>query len=216
MFRQIESSSRWYRWGTIGLAGWLGVFLGVFPGFATEIIRVEEDWELKVATPDAASDAPQVTCLISPVHDVRSLHAAFELNQRSLPSFSPGGLQLQLWDGERPLVHVESAATGTLQQPEETVTWTHAMEISGGVLRFTVCGDSPATWGSFGGEELQIEVPTSLVNLNQYDPAVSVSNSAVGYAGNRVNSLVLKRVRIFTATGESAEDATPRVVHALP
>jgi hypothetical protein len=216
MSRHIEFGFRWFRWGTIGLAAWLGVFVGALPGLAADVVRVEEQWELKVASPDPGSDAPQVTCLVAPVGDIRSVHAAFELNQRSLPSFSPGGLQLQLWNGELPLGHVQAAATVVLGQPDETITWTQAMEVSGGVLRFSILGGQSATWGSFGGDDLKIEVPTNLVNLNEYSPAVSISNSAVGFAGNRVQSLVLKRVRLVTATGEVAEDATARVVHSLP
>ncbi len=216
MFGKIQYDCRWLRWWAIGLAACLGVFAGALPGLAVEIVRVEEEWELKVVTPDSGSDAPQVTCLMSPVGDILSLHAAFELNQRSLPSFSPGGLQLQLWNGDSPWTHVEAGATGVLHESDETITWTHAMEVSGGVLRFTVVGGASATWGSFGGDELKIEVPTDLANLNQYDPSVSVNNSAVGYAANRVKSLTLKRVRIVAVTGEAAEDTTVRVIHALP
>src|SRR3989337_1098241 len=70
---------------------------------SSRIVRVEEDWELVVATPDPDSDGPQVACVISPVGDLDSVHAAFELNNQSLPSFVPGGLQLQIWSGEMPL-----------------------------------------------------------------------------------------------------------------
>jgi hypothetical protein len=35
----------------------------------------------------------------------------------------------------------------------------------------------------------------------------------VGFAGNRVSSLVLKRVRVFLSDGQQVVDETPRVVH---
>ncbi len=195
------------------MAAWLGVLVGIAPGLAADIVRVEETWELQVATPDSASDAPQITCLVSPVNGIGSIHAAFELNQRSLPAFSPGGMQLQLWNGESPVSHVEGAATRVLDQSDETITWTQVMEVSGGTLRFSVAGGQSATWGGFGGSDLRIEVPTGLANLNEYSPAVSVANSAVGFAANRVRSLVLKQVRVVASTGETAEDATPRPVY---
>ena len=44
-------------------------------GDLPEVVRVEEDWELVVGTPDANSDAPQVTCVISPTGDVDDVHA---------------------------------------------------------------------------------------------------------------------------------------------
>jgi len=193
------------------------MFVGALPGLAVEIVRVEEDWQLQVATPDPQSDAPQITCLFSPTGDISSIHAAFELNQRSVPWFSPGGLQLQLWNGEWPQGHAQAAATAVMQQPDETVEWTQSMEIAGGVLKFAVTGGHSTTWGDFGGDGLlKIEVPTTLTNLNQYDPQVSVDNSAVGYASNRVSSLVLKRVRVVTSDGDVVEDATPRPVQGQP
>lgn len=216
MFSKTCFGCRRLAFWAAGLAACLGVLGGAGPVFAVDVVRVEEEWELKVATPDPGSDAPQVTCLISPVGDIRSLHAVFEINQRTLPSFSPGGLQLQLWEGDSPRTHVEASATKVLGNPDETITWTQVMEISGGVLRFTVSGGQSATWGSFGGDELKIEVPAGLANLNQYNPLVSTGHSAVGYAGNRVKSLTLKRVRIVSTTGEAAEDTTVRVIHALP
>ncbi|MBI2480844.1 MAG: hypothetical protein HYV60_20120 [Planctomycetia bacterium] len=71
--------------------------LSTLPGFASEpvtVVRIEEDWELVVASPDSNSTAPQVSCTISPLSHVDSIHAAFELNHQSQPEFSAGGLQL--------------------------------------------------------------------------------------------------------------------------
>jgi hypothetical protein len=216
MQTHIKNDTRRRGWRAIRAAAWLGALMVALPGPAAEIVRVEEQWELKIATPDPASDAPQVICLVSPLNDIRGVHAAFELNQRSQPYFSPGGLQLQLWDGESPLGHVNATAVGVLGQPEETVTWTQVMEVSAGVLRFSIAGGQSTTWGGFGGDGLSIAVPTTLANLNQYDPAVSVRNSAVGYAANRVHSLTLTHVRKVDSTGEATDDDTVRVVHALP
>jgi hypothetical protein len=193
------------------------MFLLALPGLAADVVRVEEQWELVIATPDPGSDAPQVTCLLSPCGEIAYTHAVFELNQRTQPSFSPGGLQLQVWFGESPLVHVEAANTAVLGQAGETIQWTQSMEVGGGVLTFAVTGGHSATWGDFGqAGELRIQRPTWRTNLNQYDPAVSVQNSAVGYASNRVKSLVLKCVRYTSATGEVWEDSTVRPVHVLP
>lgn len=217
MFRHVLCGPRRLQFGSIALVASLGMFVAALPGPAAEVVRVEEDWQLQVATPDPVSDAPQLTCLISPVGDIRSIHAAFELNQRSLPYFSAGGLQLQLWNGESPQGNVQAAATEIMGQPDEIVTWTQSMEIVGGVLKFAVTNGHSTTWGDFGGDGLlKIDVPTTLTNLNLYDPQVSVDNSAVGYAANRVTSLVLKRVRVVTSTGEVAEDTTPRVVQGQP
>lgn len=216
MSHQSLFAGRRLFWRAVGLLACLGILGGPRPGHALDIVRVEEQWELKIATPEPGSDAPQATCVMSPVGDIAGLHAVFEINQRTQPCFSPGGLQLQVWSGDAPWAHVEAGGNEELACSNETVSWTQVMEISGGVLRFSVCGGQSTTWGSFGGSDLTIEVPTDLANLNQYDPLVSVHHSAVGYAANRVKSLSLKRVRIVSAAGDAAEDATVRVVHALP
>jgi hypothetical protein len=170
------------------------------------IVRVEEDWELVVGTPDIDSDAPQVTCVISPTGSVGSLYAAFDLNHQTLPSFVAGGLQLQTWDGETALGHRKFPVDAVITEPGETIRWTQSIEVVEGGVIFEITNGSSTAWGEFGAA-------TTLGRLNAYDPAVSVANSGVGYGGNRVESLVLRRVRLVTSEGEILEDTTPRVVH---
>ncbi len=208
--------------GSCGRPVWLSVLAALValavsaaPCLAADIVRVEEDWELVVASPDPGSDAPQVTCMFSPVGNIQSAHAALELNQRSAPSFASGGVQLQLWNGEALVTHKEGANTAVMATADESVRWTQVMEVSGGVLKFSVVNGQSTTWGSFGGEDLKLQAPTTLTSLNAYNPAVSLQNSAVGYASNRVKSLVLKRIRFVLSTGEVLEDPTVRVLHAL-
>jgi hypothetical protein len=170
---------------------------------SSAIVRVEEDWELVVAAPDSYTDAPQVTCVISPVGNVKSLHAALDLNYHSLPVFISGGLQLQVWEGEIPVTYKNYPNPSLLAQAGETISWTQRMDVADGQLKFEIINGSSATWGPFGGQGyLKANVPTSLVDLSGYNPYVSIENSGVGYAGNRVQSLVLKAVRCYTASGE--------------
>jgi len=53
---------------------------------------------------------------------------------------------------------------------------------------------------------------TELTNLNTYDPAVSLTNSGVGYASNRVTSLTLTAIRAYSAAGLIGQDTNPKVV----
>lgn len=192
------------------VGGWLGLAGSAWG----QIVRVEEDWELVVSTPDPGTDGPQVICVSSPVEGMGSLHANFELNLRSLPTFAPGGLQLQVWNGETPVGHGQAPNTAVMQTPGETVRWTQTMQVSGGMLIFEIVGGSSATWGSFGGQGyLKAIVATSLADLAGYSPQVSARYSGVSYAGNRVASLVLVRVRRIDQNGQVVEDNTPRVVH---
>lgn len=178
------------------------------------IVRVEEDWELVLGNPDPSVDAPQITCTMSPTSTTSALHAAFELNHRSQPSFTAGGIQVQVWRGENLLSTRTSTRTAELATAGETVTWTQTMDLEGSYLAFELKDGASSTWGSFGRYGyLRTYATTSLTNLNGYHPDVSVANSGIGFAGNRVTSLVLKEVRLITASGETLRDTTPRVVH---
>ena len=195
---------------TLFVGGWLGLAGSAWG----QIVRVEEDWELVVSTPDPETDGPQVICVSSPLEGMNSIHANFELNLRSLPNFAPGGLQLQVWNGETPVGHSQAPTTDVMRTPGETVRWTQTMQLSGGMLTFEIVGGASATWGSFGGQGyLKAIVATSLADLGGYSPQVSARYSGVSYAGNRVASLVLKQVRTITQNGQVVEDNTPRVVH---
>lgn len=180
------------------------------------VVGVEEDWELVLATPDPDSAGPQVICMISPLGSVESLYCTLELNHRTIPAFGPGGMQFEIWHGEELLYERCAPVQTVLSQPGEVICWTHKMTLSDGNLLFEIVDGSSATWGAFGGQGyLKGQVPTTLADLNGYHPAVSVENSGVSYAANRVQSLVLKGVRVVTSTGEVLEDTTERPVYPV-
>lgn len=200
----------WACWVVVLLVGAWAV---APPAARAHVIRVEEDWELVVSDPDPNCDSPQITCTISPIDSIAGWHAAFDLNQRSFLEFNPGGLQLQLWNGEVAVSQVTASSGGLLATPGERISWTQSMQIVDDYLVFEISRGHSVAWGDFGGSSLRIALPSGLSDLDGYDPGVSVRNSGVGYAANRVQSLVLKRVRYYTAGGESWEDNTERLVH---
>ena len=178
------------------------------------IVRVEEDWELKVLTPDTNSAGPQVTCILSPCGEVDCVYGTFELNHRSVPSYVPSGLHLQAWCGQEVVSVKSSHNTGLITTPGETVFWTQRMDLTEGVLFFEIVSGTSSTWGSFGGQgHLKTHVNSTVSDLNGYDPEVSAANSGVGYAANRVQHLILRRVRLVTDNGQVIEYNTPRNVH---
>ena len=178
------------------------------------IVRVEEDWELIVGEPDAVNDAPQITTAFSPQGSIEGLHAVFDVNAQGMPVYQPGGLQLQLWDGEVPLSDRRFPNGNVLSQTGEAVYWTHAMEINDGLLQFEIVNGSSSTWGSFGGQGyLKASVATKLTDLNSYCPEISVAHSGVGFSGHRVTSLILKRIRGYTDDGTEVEIESPWVIH---
>ncbi len=196
--------------------GILAAMAGPLWADTTSVVRIEEDWELVISTPVPDNNAPQITCLFSPVGNVDSLYATFSLNHCDVPSFTPGGLQLQIWEGKKNLSHKRYANEALLSTPGETIRWTQVMRLAEGELVVEIVNGTSTTWGNFGGDDsLKLTAPSSLQDLGQYDPQISVKHSSVSFAANRVQSLVLKSVRAYNFSGLAGEDKTPRVVHSL-
>ena len=182
--------------------------------FSADIVRVEEDWELVVATPDLARNSPQVTCALTPFPRLEWLYMTFEINHRSDPDYVAGGLNMQVWHMEERLVTKTASDTHAMATAGETVRWTQAMSLQNGLVVFEVVGGSSVTWGSFGASgSLRAAVPVPLANLNYYNPAVSVQHSGVTFASSCVDKLTLKSVRYIFSDGTVQVDTTPRVVH---
>jgi hypothetical protein len=183
---------------------------------AGTVTKVEEDWELVVLEPSPDITAPQITCLISPVGNIDGVYAALELNHGSMPDFISGGLQLQAWSGESSIA-VSDYCDTTLQNNGEVVTWTTRMYVHDDHdhVVFKVVNGNSTSWGAFGADgTFRLAVDSELSNLNAYSPEVSVANSGIGFGSQRVERLVLKRVRYYDAAGiQLYEDTTPRVVH---
>lgn len=201
----------------IPVAGaWFVAAAFVGPLFAEEpaqIVRVEEDWELELLNPDPDTNAPQVSAVIAPTADVDWAYAEFDINHHSIPAYRAGGLQLQVWSGGQPIVVNNDPDGGVLRQPNERIRWTQSMALTDGVLTFSVTDGDSQTWGAFGRDgRLAIRTSAPLTNLNGYDTAISVRNSGVGFASNRVEVLRITAVRRYAADGRVIVDDEPHVV----
>lgn len=180
-----------------------------------DVTRVEEDWELVVEVPEPDQEAPQITTVISPYSHLDNQHSVFEINHATQPNYSVGGLQLQVWSGEDLIDHRRQRASVLLRTADEKVTWTSSMTLLDDFnwLRFEISNGQSTTWGTFGNNsELRRGTESSLHRLNGYSPAVSVENSRVGFASNRVKKLTLKKVRYYSDGELVSTDATERVV----
>lgn len=175
-----------------------------------EIVKIEETWELSVGEPNTVRNAPQVSMVMAPYADLETDYFVLLLNHRTEPSYAAGGLQLQQWDGEQLVNHCNGPSGNELNHTGETVTWTQTMSISGGVVTFEVSDGTSLSWGNFGGQGyLTKAITTGQANLNSYDPLVSINESGIGFAGNRVASLTLKRIRWTLSDGRQFEVVAP-------
>jgi hypothetical protein len=193
-----------------------GLLLAATAVQAQGLVRVEEDWELIVGEPDANSCGPQVACTMSPFGDINSTHFTLEINHRSLPYWSPGGITLHHWTAESRQQSLERQDRSVMQNNSETVTWTQILDVDDGVLTFQIKDGTSSTWGPFGYNNLKLQTWWNPDHINGYSPDVSVARSGVAYAGNRVQSLKILRVRAKLSSGETVTDNTVRVVHQLP
>ncbi|HUY91282.1 MAG TPA: hypothetical protein VMV10_21265 [Pirellulales bacterium] len=176
--------------------------------------RVEEDWELVVGAPDDNDNSPQVTCVIAP-SDLGSGYAALDVNFHSQPDYAAGGVQIHVWSPDTPMLVANSDATATLQTSSETITWTTRMSVASNALTFQIVNGSSSTWGDFTDNgSLQLTVGALLANLDGYSPSVSIANSGIPYASNRVTSLTLKAIRYYSSSGQLlGQTTTPQVVY---
>jgi hypothetical protein len=187
----------------------------LWPSFASApvsepVVRVEEDWELDLNEPNDDTTAPQFHTVMSPTADLDSYHAQTLWNYRENPNFVPGGVQLHSYNGES-LVRMRSIESRSLSTTAETITWTQSLETDGTTLTFAITDGLSTTWGTFG-RDMNISSTANLAQLNEYAPETSAMNSCVTFGANRVQSLVIKRVRYYGATGLLYTDTTERPV----
>ncbi|MFM9963259.1 MAG: hypothetical protein ACKV2Q_18780 [Planctomycetaceae bacterium] len=176
-------------------------------------IRIEEDWYVKIGTPDPESDSPQITSVIAPSWTLTGKYAVFDLNCATQPGFVAGGVQLQLWQDDQVVQTRSNVNWDSLHLIDEEIRYTSVISVIDGKLVFEIINGSSESWGSFGTGELKLEVDTWRSHLNQYSPEFTVENSRIGFASHRVRRFTLERIRYFSAHGLQSTDDMPRVLH---
>jgi hypothetical protein len=180
------------------------------PSYSIEIVAIEEHWELSIGQPDAESSSPQVSMVMSPTGDLEGNFFVYTLNHHSDPEWIPGGMQVQHWNGEEIVESKVGPQEGGLNHADEVVTWVQRTAIEDGNLTFEITSGQSQSWGAFGGQgHLKFTISTNLGNLNEYRPAISIEESGVSFAGNRVHSLVLTKLRWFDSEGNVYEMTAP-------
>ncbi len=182
---------------------------------APVVDRIEEDWELSVGEPDPEIDAPQITTSMIPFPSAPNLNLQVNLNHALKPDFSSGGIQVRVVQGEEMLGQIHRHQGEKLVQSNETVRWTKAVQRIPNGYSFGVSSGTSEAWGVFGGNDYFLVIPDSLAGggLDHYDYQLSLENSTVAFAGNRVQWLKLLRVRIFYSDGQAYEQEVQTDIH---
>jgi hypothetical protein len=176
--------------------------------------RVEEDWQLVIASPNPDEVGPQITTCMSPVSDNSTPFAAFDLNYIDYPSFEAGGLQVKVYSGGN-VTTSSTQGTSVMSTPNETITWTQRMHIVGSnSVRYSILNGQSTTWGSFGRNQglAPVTLNASVTSLTAYSPATSVAASGVGWQSNRVSQMTLVQVRYYNSSQLLSTDTTSRSV----
>ena len=184
----------------------------------TNVTRVEEDWELVVGEPSVDDTSPQIISFISPTNRIDAEAAVLELNHSTQPDYLDGGVQFQRWFGDFERVYRAPHTQHRLAIPDEKINYTMTMKIANGLLQFGVRNGTSQTWGTFGGtsEQWNSSVASQYANLDGYSPAISATNSRVGYAANRVQKFSLKEVRYYRDSQLIYKDTGERIVQETP
>jgi hypothetical protein len=175
----------------------------------SDVIEIEEHWQLQVGGPDSSRSAPQVTMIMSPVENLAGTYFSFVVNHWTYPDFGAGGYQLQKWYGTECAGAVHGYKTAQLHHDGELITWVQRLNVDDGTLTFRVMNGTSESWGNFGGWGFAIHASTSLSKLNSYRPGISIDQSGIGFAGNRVSSLTLQKLRWKTRNGQEHEMVAP-------
>ncbi len=180
------------------------------------IVRVEEDWLVDIAFTNDASTAPEIVTVFGPDDPDTGLHAVFELNHGTYPTFTKGGMQVQSWQGGWFIAAKLHPNLSELSTTVERIRYTCVTRVTPGQIVMEVVNGDSVTFGQFGNDRsLRIRLQSHRPNLNTYSANYSVRHSRVTFGTNRVNQFVRTEVRYLTDMGEVIVDPTDVYVHRL-
>ncbi len=183
---------------------------------APEIVRVEEDWEILVGEPLPDSNLPQIVTVFGPTDAEFGTHTVFEFNHGTLPTFSEGGMQLQVWWRSALIGYRSQHFPTELEYNGELIQYTTVTRLHDHRLQMYIKSGTSASFGAFGGtENLHVSLLTLREDLNPYDPENSLKYSRVTFGANRVNRFVRREIRFYSEEGLYATESTDRYVHKL-
>ncbi|MGV3486543.1 MAG: hypothetical protein ACO1RT_19150 [Planctomycetaceae bacterium] len=186
--------------------GWL-VFLGmsnlqVCSANEPRIYRIEEDWELVINEPDAASNSPQVTFSTYPDAGLDGHCFQLQMNYAADTEFSAGGFHVAAVKNDSMVDEARSQTRSVLSTNGDRIRWTSIMAVIDGDALYAIKDGFGTQWGSFGGPEYLVRMySTPTADLSGYTPQKSLDAVDIGFGANRINSITLRQVRSYYTDG---------------
>lgn len=166
------------------------------------IMRIEEDWEMKLLEPDPASSSPQVTFFTRPSENDPNRYFQTQMNYATDVEFSGGGFHVASVINDSYFDEARSSTRRGLTSNNDTIVWTTVMAKQNDEIVFAIKNGHCSDWGDFGGADFLVSMPAeSVENLNNYRPEQSLETVDIGFGANRVDSIMLKTIRVYYSHG---------------
>jgi hypothetical protein len=171
-------------------------------GEESEIYLIQEDWEMVVSEPDAATVSPQVTFFTSPSVNSDTTYFQLQMNYAADDGFSPGGFHVAAVKNGQMVDEARSGTQSVLASNGDVIRWTSVMAVINNQLLYAVTNGHGNEWGAFGGPDYLVTMTsTGMADLSEYNPQQSIDSVDIGFGANRVQSVILRTVRAYYQDG---------------
>ncbi len=168
---------------------------------APVVRMIEEGWEILINEPDSKSYSPQVTFFMSPNVNDEATYFQLQMNYAADKGFSGGGFHVAAVSDSAIVDEERSQTERALATFHDRVRWTNVMAVINDKLYYAVKDGQSDDWGSFGGPDYLVEMPTDVSDLSGYSANQSLENVDIGFGGNRVHSVTLRWVMLHFSDG---------------
>lgn len=186
------------------------------------LVGVRTHWKIRLNEPNRKGGTPQIVAVMTPNGTINGDYMILELNHSTLPDYSRGGLQVQVWNYDQKRIWTDAYSSGAnCQTIGEDLEFT--MEITlvddktsetGKRLLFKVLDLRSDTWGevatvaSFG-------VTTNLTSLTGFSPANCIAESGITAGSSRVEYMKIDSIDYLYASGRVNGDSTDYPLHTV-
>lgn len=168
------------------------------------VYKIEEDWQMNIQHPDPAICSPQVTFFTSPSVNSDDDYFQLQMNYHADEWFDGGGFHVAAVHCGDTIDEARSPTNAPLTLSSDDVRWTSVMAAIDGQLLFAVKNGYSHQWGNFGGPDYLVTIDCDdHSDLSGYHHSQSLATVDVGFGGNRVSAITLKRVRLYYSNGNT-------------
>lgn len=199
MFRELSTVTRRFAALAVAAAGVLALPAAAAAQIGP-IVRVEQDWEVVIKSPDTNRATPQLALWMRPDP---ALDAGFlvTINYQDTPAFATGGVGIQGWHQDACLGS-RSHLLGRSPEKDERIEITTFMEIANGKASFGVSKGKSKTFGDLSKAGLTVaNVQAGTTSLARYSTQDSVDNCLFTASPERVGMVKITQVRAYDAKG---------------